>query len=756
MPNCTIAIPKGFSFLWPESRKLMMKHSMQKSFMTLIGVFCIISCISVALHSQPPLEITLEDIYRYNRFSAEDLSGLNPMKDGEHYTTKSRNRIEKYSYRTGEKIETLFDASDFREISEFSDYSFNTEEDKILIETAREKIYRRSCRASYFIYDLKKGTMVPLSTRGKQQLGTFSPCGFMVAFVRDNNLYIRDLLKEEELQITFDGVKNEVINGAPDWVYEEEFSFSKGFCWSPDGKKIAFYRFDESRVKQFHMTIFGTLYPEEYTFRYPKAGEENSVVSIHVFDLESGNITLMDTGAQTDQYIPRIQWTSEPNILSILRLNRLQNKLDILHSDAATGESEVIYHEENQKYISLFTEEVSAQPVKYLPDGETMILRSEISGYYHFYLFNFKTGELKAVTSGDFDVYELIGFDPDKNLLYYTSYEESTIERHVYSVRLDGTKKRKISTSPGTNTASFSTTFRYYILTHSSSNTPPYITLHNRNGKLIRVLVDNERLRRTAERYGFSETEFLTVPTRSGQDLNAWMMRPADFDPSKKYPLFIYVYGGPQSQLVVDSWNWRRPWFQMLVQKGYIVACVDNRGTDGRGEAFRKATYMTLGKLETIDQLEAARWFGSQDYIDEGRMGIFGWSYGGFMTSLCMTKGEGTFRMGIAVAPVTNWRYYDTIYTERFMRTPQENAEGYDQNSPIHFAAGLQGKLLLIHGSGDDNVHFQNSMDFAEALVQADKQFEMQFYPNKDHGISGGNTTYHLYRRMTDFIMENL
>ncbi|MCK4746577.1 MAG: S9 family peptidase [Bacteroidales bacterium] len=321
---------------------------------------------------------------------------------------------------------------------------------------------------------------------------------------------------------------------------------------------------------------------------------------------------------------------------------------------------------------------------------------------------------------------------------------------------MDGTRKKKLSTRPGTNSASFSNTFKYYILSHSSANTPPYITLHNQKGKEIRVLEDNVRLRETTGEYGFANKEFLMVHTASGQDLNAWMIKPADFDPDKEYPLFIYVYGGPESQNVIDTWGRRTAWFQMLVQQGYIVACVDNRGTNGRGEEFRKSTYLTLGFLETIDQVESTKWFGSQDYIDQDRIGIFGWSYGGYMTSLCMTKGNGTYKMGIAVAPVTTWRYYDTVYTERFMRTPQENPEGYDDNSPINFADGLQGKFLLIHGSGDDNVHYQNSMDFVEALVQANKQFDMQFYPNKNHGIRGGNTSFHLYSRMTDFILENL
>ncbi|MCK5068270.1 MAG: S9 family peptidase [Bacteroidales bacterium] len=696
--------------------------------------------------------ITLEDAFQSRKFSSAGLYGLRSMNDGLHYTVREGEHIEKFSYKTGELVETLFDAAEFGELTSISGYHFNDSETKILIETGVESIYRHSYLASNFVYDMESATLVPVSGRGKQQLGTFSPDGSYVAFVRENNLYVRDLSQDEEKQVTFDGVRNEIINGAPDWVYEEEFGFSQGFHWSPDGKKIAFYRFDERRVQEFHMTMFGPLYPESYKFKYPKAGEMNSLVTIHVFDLESGLTIPIDVGEETDQYIPRIKWTRDPEVLSIMRLNRLQNQLDILHAGAADGQSQVVYSETNLYYIF----EASDNTITYLPDGESFILSSEKDAYFHLYHYNFVSGDMQAITSGDYDIASFMGYDEKQQRLYYSSYEESSIQRHLYSIKLDGTKKQKLSTQPGTNRASFSSSFKYYILTHSSANTPPYITLHNQKGKLIRVLEDNEKMKKTAKEYGYALTGFLTVPTASGEQLNAWMIKPNDFDPNKEYPLFIYVYGGPESQNVTDSWGRRGAWFQMLVQQGYVVACVDNRGTNGRGEAFRKATYMKLGELETIDQIEAAQWFGSQDYIDEERIGMFGWSYGGYMTSLCMTKGEGTFKMGIAVAPVTNWRYYDTVYTERFMRTPQENPEGYDDNSPINFVDGLQGKFLLVHGSGDDNVHYQNSMDFVEALVQANKQFEMQFYPNKNHGIYGGNTSIHLYTRMTEFILKNL
>lgn len=708
--------------------------------------------ISVCLSAQTYPDITLKDIYISEAFTPRRIEGLRSMNDGNHYTVQQGHQIVKFSYQTGKEIETLFDADRFREIKEITGYSISDTENRILIETAREKIYRHSYRAGYYVFDMHAGTLDPLTRLGKVQLGTFSPSGTKVAFVYDNNLYFKDLESEKEIQVTFDGVRNQIINGIPDWVYEEEFAFSRGFQWSPDGQRIAFYRFDEREVKEFHMTLFGSLYPESYRFKYPKAGEDNAIVSIHVYDLQSGETTAMDTGTETDQYIPRIKWTRSSDILSIIRLNRLQNQMDILHADAVSGSSRVVYSEINNYYIS----EPTDKTITYLPDGESFILISERDGYFHLYHYQFETGQIRSITAGECDIDTFLGYDEKKKRLYYTSYEESSVEKHVYTIQLNGKGKKRMSTQSGTSSASFSADYSYYILEHSSSNSPPVFTLHNRKGDLIRVLEDNRKMKERMEQHGFANTEFLTIPTQSGQELNAWMIKPNDFNSGKAYPLFIYVYGGPESQKVIDSWERRTAWFQLLVQQGYIVACVDNRGTNGRGETFRKATYLTLGHLETIDQLEAAHWLGSRDYIDANRMGIFGWSYGGFMTSLCMTKGQGTFKMGIAVAPVTNWRYYDTIYTERFMRTPRENPRGYDQNSPIHYAKGLQGAFLLIHGSGDDNVHYQNSMDFVEALVQADKQFEMQFYPNKSHGISGGNTSYHLYTRMTDFILENL
>lgn len=698
-------------------------------------------------------KITLDEIYRSYTFSQRSVRGINSMQDGKHYTVNNRGKtIDKHRYRDGEKTETVFDAGDHEALSGFGTYSFSADEKMILLATNIERIYRRSYQADHFLYHIETEELMPLSTGKKQQLATLSPDNSLVAYVRENNLFIYNPEDQAEKQVTYDGEENRIINGAPDWVYEEEFGFADGFKWSPDGKKIAFYRFDETHVREFFMKTYGALYPEEYRFKYPKAGEENSLVTIHIYNLETGKTKQLDIPGDEEFYIPRIKWTNDPNVLSVTWLNRLQNHVKILHCNVLSDNSEVVYEEKNEKYISEATDDM----ITYLPDNESFLLISERDGYFHFYLHNFLSGETVPVTSGAYDISSLVGVDKKRSVLYYTSYEVSPTEIHLYSIGLDGKNKKQLSEEPGSYSASFSHTFDYYIMSHSGANTPPVYELYNRKGKLIRVLEDNAELKAKAMEYGFSRVEFMKVPTASGQELNGYMIKPRDFDPGKEYPLFIYVYGGPESQNVVDRWNRSAAWFQMLVQEGYIVACVDNRGTKGRGEDFRKSTYMQLGKLETIDQTEAATYLGDLPYIDKNRIGMFGWSYGGFMTSLCLTRGEGLFRMGIAVAPVTNWRYYDTIYTERFMRTPQENPDGYDDNSPINYADQLQGKFLLIHGMSDDNVHFQNSVDFVTALVDANKQFDMHFYPNKNHGIYGGNTTYHLYQKMTGFILENL
>lgn len=696
--------------------------------------------------------ITIDEIYRNYSFYPNSIDNLRSMNDGLFYTTlEEGNSITRWDYATGEKAGIIFKLNN-PDIKGINDYVFSADEKKILISTAKERIYRRSFRADYYIYDIDSKTLTPLSASGKQQLAAFSPDGKKVAFVRDNNIFITGLENMSEIQITSDGAVNRIINGATDWVYEEEFGFARGFEWSPDSKKLAFYRFDESEVKEFGLTMYKNLYPDEYKFKYPKAGERNSIVSIQAYLLDTGKTIKMDVGEETDQYIGRIIWSNNPDVLGILRLNRLQNTMDVLHAEVATGKSKVVFTEKNSRYIN----EPTDNTLIYLPDGENFIVQSERSGWLHFYLYNFVKKDLKPITTGEFDIIGFKGYDAKARTLYYLSHERGATHQDVYSIRTDGNKKLRISTDDGWNDAEFSRSFKYYILDHSSFDIPNKFTLFNSIGKQIRVLEDNSGLKEKMKEFNFVKHEFISVPAGNGLNLNAWVMKPLDFDPSKKYPLFMYVYGGPQSQSVTDAFSFSDSWYQLLVQKGYIVACVDGRGTDGRGEEFRKSTYQQLGKFETMDQIAAAQWFGKQDYIDPGRIGIFGWSYGGYMSLLCLFKGADVFKMAISVAPVTNWRFYDSVYTERFMGKPQDNASGYDDNSPINHVQKMKGKLLLVHGMADDNVHFQNSVELVQKLIEYNKQFDMQFYPNRNHGIYGGNATIHLYTKMTDFIEENL
>ena len=698
-------------------------------------------------------EITLDHIYRKGTFSQRTVAGLRSMDDGIHYTTMSNgSEILKFRYETGEQVEVIFSVNDLpgNEFRSFSNYEFSDDESLILFTTGREQIYRHSYRAGFFIWDIKERTITRLSETGKQQLATFSPNGSKVAFVFENNLYYRDLDTGREIRVTSDGSINEIINGAPDWVYEEEFSFNKAFAWSPDSRKLAFYRFDESHVKMFNMTLYGELYPQWYQFKYPKAGEDNSLVTIHVYDLETSSAVTIDTGTETDQYIPRIKWTQDPSKLAVYRLNRLQNHIEVLLADASSGRSEVLWSETNRYFIR----ETSDDMITFLEDGKHFIVMSERSGWMHFYLYNMNGRFLNAVTGGDWEVDRFIGVDHANRRLYYSSSETSPLQRNIYSIRLNGRDKRMLTPDEGANRAVFSNGFRYFINYHSDANTPTLITLHNARGRQIRILEDNSQLKQAVEEYAFSKTEFFTFTTSEGIDLNGFIIRPPDFDESKVYPLLMYVYGGPGHQAVRDSWN-TRAWYQMLAQKGYVIACVDNRGTGARGEEFMKSTYLQLGKYETIDQIEAARYLGSKSYIDAGRIGIFGWSYGGYMAGLCMTLGADVFSLGVSGAPVTNWRFYDTIYTERYMRTPQENPDGYDDNSPINHVEKLRGKFMLIHGTADDNVHLQNTIEMVDRLIAADKQFELLLYPNHSHGIRG-DAARHMYTRITDFILENL
>jgi len=703
-------------------------------------------------------KITVDDLWKNWTFWTNSVYGVRSMNDGIHYTTSDRvGNIVKYSYETGKITDTIFNAS-AAGINP-GNYEFNTDESKILLQTNYKRIYRRSFTAEYFVYDVQIKKLNPVSENGNQQIASFSPDSEKIAFVRKNNLYIKNLETGKETQITFDGEHNKIINGIPDWVYEEEFEFNKAYEWSPDGKNLAYIKFDESEVKMFGMTMFkgshpelikNKLYPECRSFKYPKAGEANSVVSVHIYNIETKKTIAADIGKENDIYIPRIRWTKDVNKLAIFRLNRLQNKFELLFADPNNGNTNVVYTETNKYYF----DETDFDNLRFLDDGKHFVMTSERDGYRHLYLHDMNGKEVKQLTSGKWDVTDFYGYDKNRKLFYFQSAEESPVNRAVYKVNIKGTKKIKLSEQLGTNKAEFSKNFNYYINYFSNSETPNYVTLHNTKGEIIRILEENKRVKNLVKEYGGVNKEFFSFKTSEDIELNAWIIKPPDFDNTKKYPVVITQYSGPGSQEVLNHWDFG--WDNLLAQKGIIMVCVDSRGTGARGEDFRKLTYLELGKYETIDLIETAKWLQDQNYVNPEKIGIWGWSYGAFMTSLCMTKGADYFSTGIAVAPVTNWRYYDNIYTERFMRTPQENPNGYDDNSPINFADKLKGDFLLVHGTGDDNVHWQNSAEFSEALVQANKQFNEFYYTNRNHSIYGGKTRYHLYTMMLNFWKKHL
>ena len=706
---------------------------------------------------------TIEDFSLTYSFRSNGVYGIRSLNDGEHYTVIEDNgrKLVMYSYKTGKPVETLLDLTkpEYQAVRAIQGYEFSSDESRLLICTNVRPIYRRSFTAEYYVYDFKNRELKPLSQGGPQRLATFSPQGTKVAFMRDNNLFIADLRFGSEIQITFDGKYNEIINGAPDWVYEEEFAFNRAFEWAPDGSALAYIKFDESKVREYEMNMFrglapsyenNAVYPSNYVYKYPKAGETNSTVSVHVYDIKDRITTPMNIGEETDIYIPRIQWSRDPKRLAIMKLNRFQNKLEILLANARVGTTSLLYREENKYYIA----EYNFDNLFFTEDGKYFIMSSEKSGYSHLYLYTMGGKEVQALTSGNYDVVNFYGYDSQKGICYYASHEVSPIEKYVYSINLKG-KKKLLTPEKGWNEAEFSHSFKYYINVVSNAGMPPVTTLYGANGKAVRVLEDNQALKDKLANYNVAKREFIQIPAADGKTmLNAWIMKPTNFEEGKEYPLLITQYSGPNSQQVLDQYGF--DWEQYLATKGIISVCVDGRGTGARGEAFRKCTYLRMGELESRDQVEAAQALGKLPYIDKDRIAIWGWSFGGYNTLMSMSVGNGTFKAGIAVAPPTDWKYYDTVYTERFMRTPKENYEGYAATSPIRKAKDLQGKLLLIHGTADDNVHFQQTMDYAEALVQAGKQFEMQVYKDRNHGIYGGNTRFHLYTRMSNFLFDNL
>ena len=688
-------------------------------------------------------------------FSQETLASIHPLHSESAYTVIEvdyRNRQAKivmYDYATAKEIAVLVDSASSAKIPFFTDYSFSKDEQKILLETEVERIYRRSKRATYYVYDRQTKT-TDFLFGGKVQQARFSPDGKKVAFVYQRNLYVKDLAENTVKQVTEDGSEH-IINGLTDWVYEEEFGFVRAFDWSADSGSIAFMRFDETEVPEFSMDIYGQdLYQYPYTFKYPKAGEKNAKISLHHYQLTTGNLEEIVLGDKVPYYVPRMQFAPQNNRLIVQTMNRLQNNLKLWEVDTANNSAKILLQETSDTYVDIHDN------LRFLAKGD-FIWSSERSGYNHLYHYNSDGSLKRQITKGPWEVTRFFGVNTKSNELYYASVEKSSIERVVYSIGLNGKKKRMLSPNKGTNGVAFSADYRYYIHTYEDANTPRIYTLRETTtAKVVREIEDNKALVEKLVDYQLVKKEFSTLKI-NGEELNMYLLKPHDFDPTKKYPLLMFQYSGPGSQSVANRWNGQRDyWHQLLVQKGYLVACVDGRGTGFKGADFKKMTYKELTKYETEDQIAAAKALGALSYIDAARIGIWGWSYGGHMSTNCILKGNDVFAMAIAVAPVTNWRFYDTIYTERFMRTPQENPTGYDDNSPLNYAHLLKGKYLLIHGSGDDNVHVQNTMRMVEALVQANKQFEWMIYPDKNHGIYGGNTSRHLYEKMTTFIENNL
>lgn len=694
--------------------------------------------------------ITLEDIWVNYAYYPNGIDEFRSTADGKAFTMMEPegNSISKYDFATGNKIATLFTTGG--NVSKFDSYELKPDESRILLATESEPIYRHSSAANYFVYDAKTKTATAVSEAGKQIYPSFAPVGDMLAYIRDNNIWIKDLTSGKDQPITFDGKKNELINGLPDWVYEEEFTMLQAYQWSPDGKKIAFLKFNEKEVPSFTMPLYkGGLYPTNDVFKYPKVGEVNSKVSLWVYDIHTAE-TVQVPFSQTYEYIPRFHWVDAERIM-VFTMNRLQNELNLYLCDLKNKSFNPILNEKSSTYIEIVDD------YRFLAPDKGFIWSSEKDGFRHLYHYDYTGKLIKQVTSGKWDVTAFYGMDAAGKTLFYQSAEVSPLERRVYSITLDGKTKKELTPRAGTNDAKFSEAGQYFVNNWSDMATPSTFTVCDASGKTIRELESNKEMREKLAKLDIAKPEFFTFPTEGGVQLNGSIIKPKNFDAGKKYPVLMYVYGGPGSQTVKNEWGWfNYIWFQMLAQQGYIVVSVDNRGTGARGRDFRAVTYKQLGKIETDDQMAAAKWLGEQSYVDKSRIGIFGWSYGGYMSSLCITRGADLFKMAIAVAPVTNWKFYDNIYTERYMGTVETNPTGYDDNAPIKFAKNLKGKYLLVHGTADDNVHWQNSAEMINALVKANKQFDQFTYPDRNHSIGGGITRFHLYTLMTNYIKANL
>ena len=729
--------------------------------LSILMMLCLCVCFGYAQ------QVTLKEVAT-SAYRTEGIYGIKPMLDGEHYTQISRDgkKIVKYSFKTGKEVGTVFDVETARDctLKSFDDYIMSPDETKILVQTETKPIYRHSFTAVYYIFNVRNNTIEPLSDGGPQQVPLFSPDGNQIAFVRENNIYLVKLLfGNSESQVTKDGKYNEVLNGIPDWVYEEEFAFNRAFDFNADGTMLAYIRFDESKVPMYSFPWYKGLkpsleeyrvYPGAYEYKYPMPGIDNSKVTVHTFDIKTKVTREMDLPLDPDGYIPRIQFTDDANVLAIMTLNRHQNRFDLYFANPRSTLCKLAVRDNAEQYIK----EDAYGSMAFYP--ENFVMMSERDGYNHLYLYTAGGHLIKQITKGEFEVKNFLGWDAKSNTYYYTSNEGSPLRTAIYKIDSKG-RKTKLSSKEGSNRAIFSKNMKYYINTFSNINTPPVITINDNNGKTLTTLVDNQKLVQKVTGIQMPIKEFFTFKTSDGVELNGWMMKPANFDPSKKYPVIMHQYSGPGSQQVLDQWGIgaRRDggiFEAYMADRGFISVCVDGRGTGGRGAAFEKCTYMNLGVKEARDQVETALYLGTLPYVDAKNIGIWGWSFGGYTTLMSMSEGTPVFKAGVAIAAPTDWRFYDTVYTERFMRTPNENMEGYEAASAMNRVDKLHGELLLIHGTADDNVHLRNASEYSEALVQADKQFDMHIYTNRNHGIRGGNTTKHLLTRVTNFFIEHL
>ena len=714
-------------------------------------------------------KLDLKSITR-GEFRAESMASLKPLDDGESYSQVSSDgtKILKYSFKTGKQTGVIFDLNNVRgpkiRIDRIDGYIFSPDGKRILIQTDTRYIYRRSFTATYYIYEVQNNKMGPLSVGGEQQTPLFSPDGNMIAFVRQNNIFLVKLLYDNaESQITTDGERNSIINGIPDWVYEEEFSTNRSMVFTADSRQLVWIKYDESKVKEFSFQWFRgsnptmdeyLTYPGSYVYKYPKAGEDNSKVGVYSFDIKSRKTRQIDVPLDADGYIPRIVMTSDPTKVAVFTLNRHQDDMRIYMANPLTTLSKLVVQDKVDKYVK----QESMCAVTFT--DQHILVPSERDGYNHIFIYTLN-GQLKRqVVKGQFEVTDIYGMDDKTGDVFYAANELGPQDKQVYVSHANG-KTERLTSKEGQNNATFSRGFRYFINIWSDLNNPPVYTLNDSRGRILHTMIDNKALKEKYQSYGLGTKEFFSFTTSEGVKLNGWMVKPADFSPSKRYPVIMFQYGGPGSQQVLNYWNIGAAGQgaileQYMAQQGYIVACVDNRGTGGRGAEFEKCTYLRLGEKEAFDQVEAALWLGQQPYVDKDRIGMWGWSYGGWNTLMSMSEGRPVFCAGVAVAPPTCWRYYDSVYTERYMRTPKENKSGYDEVNPIARAAKLHGALLICHGLADDNVHFQNTAEYTEALIQADKDFKENIYVNRNHGISGGNTRNHLYRQIIQWFDEKL